>query len=90
LAAVRGKFARLRQLRAELEAIRTKYAEHDALVRELLPLFITTDADGFRVNKRVTIGSEVHTLVPYFFDERKGILVVKQWKSTACPTFTIE
>jgi len=90
LAAIRAKFARLRQIRTELEVLKQKYREHDTLVAELLPLFVSRENGRWIINEQFSLGTEVHTLVPYFFDQRKGVITVKQWKSTAFPAFTVD
>jgi hypothetical protein len=57
---------------------------------ELLPLFIVKTDSQFIINREITIGTEKHKLAPHFYDEKKGIVLAKQWKSTAFETATIE
>lgn len=90
LTALKAKFARLGGIRERLSGMKSLYAEHDALVLELLPLFVTVEADRYVINKRITLGSEVHTITPFFYDPDRGELKVKRWKSAAHETFRIE
>lgn len=89
-ASLKKKFAELAKVRAQLAAVKVLYAKHDQLIAELIPLFITVEQDRFVVAREVTLGTEKHRLVPYFYDEKKGTLLAKQWKSTAFGTVTIE
>ena len=87
---LRNKFKRLKEIKAELSGFKTKYQEHDALLAELLPLFIEQDADKFVINREITLGTKKYRITPHFYDEQKGIVVPKTWKSTAFPTASIE
>jgi hypothetical protein len=59
-------------------------------VAELLPMFITVDGDKFTIQRTIKLGTETHTLVPYFYDAKTGGFKAKQWKSTAFPTIDLE
>jgi len=87
---IKAKFARLAELRGHIEAAKHLYQEHDRLVEELLPMFITKTAEKFEVKRQITLGDKVFRLVPYFYDQEKDKIKVKQWKSTAFTTMTIE
>ena len=87
---LKNKFIRLKELQIELSGMKSKYQEHDALLADLLPLFIEQDADKFVITREVKLGSKKYRFNPHFFDEKKGIVVPKVWKSSAFPTGTIE
>lgn len=89
-AALKDKFKKLSEIRAQLAATKTLYQQHDQLVSELLPLFIKKTDKQFIIEREITLGTEIHKLVPYFYDEKKGILLAKQWKSTAFETASID
>ena len=89
-ASVRAKFRQLSEIRAQINRLKPLYAQHDALLSELLPLFVTKTDTQFIIRREITLGDERHTLVPYFYDERKGTFLAKQWKSTAMETMRIE
>jgi hypothetical protein len=89
-AAVKAKFAKLKEIREKIATMKALYQEHDALMTELLPLFITKTDSQFIISREITVGTEVHKLAPHFYDEKKGIVLAKQWKSSAFETATIE
>jgi len=88
--AIKDKFKQLSEVRAKINASKALYQQHDALLSELLPLFITKTDTQFIIQREITLGNEKHTLVPYFYDAKKGAFLAKQWKSTAMETATIE
>lgn len=90
LAEVKAKFAKLAAVRVKIQAAREFYKEHDQLVSELMPLFVKVEADKFTIARTITLGTEQHNLVPYFYNDQKGQFKAKQWKSTAFETMTIE
>lgn len=90
LAALKLKFARLNQIRHQLAANKALYVEHDTIVRDLLPLFLTEEDDRWILQKRITIGNTVHTITPSFYDPKDASIKVKRWKATALESFTIE
>jgi hypothetical protein len=90
LEAIRRKFARLRELDAEINRLRNVYRERDALMEELLPTFIQETGAQFVINREVTIGTQTYRFNPYFFDQRRGRSVPKVWKSCAFETGSIE
>lgn len=90
LSNIKDKFARLTELRKEIQAAKNLYAEHDALVNELLPLFIEQDDDQFIIQREIKIGTKKYRFNPFFYDEKKAKLVSKVWKSTAFESGTIE
>jgi hypothetical protein len=89
-AEIKAKFKKLAEIRAEIAKSKALYQQHDALLSELLPLFITKTDKQFIIQREITLGDEIHKLIPYFYDEKKGTLLSKQWKSTAMETATIE
>jgi len=84
------KFKKLSDLRTKLTSLKVLYAQHDALMAELLPLFIEQDTDKFVVRREIALGAKKYRLTPHFYDEKKGVIVPKVWKSTAFPSATIE
>ena len=86
---INSKFKRLKELRAKIADIKSLYVEHDSLMRELLPLFITQDKDAFLISREITVGSHTYRFSPSFHSEKDG-LKSKSWKSTAFETGTIE
>ena len=90
LAAIDLKFDRLTQIKAELNKVKALYAEHDAIVEELLPLFIEVKPDRFIVKREISLGSQTRKLSPTFFNVQKNKLVGKVWKSTALEMGYIE
>jgi len=89
--AIRAKFDRLAQLQTQIANAKTLYAEHDALVEELMPMFITRNSDGsFSVAVNKVIGNRTFRLNPTFFNAEKNKLMAKTWRSTATPTISIE
>jgi succinyl-CoA synthetase beta subunit len=88
--AIKAKFSRLAELRARINELKIIYAEYDALLTELLPLFITKTDTQFIIDRGITIGNERHQFTPHFFDPKKDMVLAKQWKSTAFETGTIE
>ena len=90
LAAVRLKFSRLREVRNQLDQARNLYREHDAIMEELLPMFIQQTPTGWVINREVTIGTQTYRFNPYFYDTRRNRTVAKVWKSTAFETGSIE
>ena len=89
LASIKAKFKRVKELRAEIQGVKKLYIEHDQLMTELLPLFIKVEPDRFTIARQVSLGTESYRLVPYFFDEKRG-LVAKVWKSTPFESAVIE
>jgi len=90
LEAVRQKFVRLREIRAQLDTARNLYREHDALMEELMPMFISESPTQFVINREVTIGTQTYRFNPYFYDTRRNRSVAKVWKSCAFETGSIE
>ena len=90
LKAIQAKFTQLNRLRTRISRMKALYAQHDALMEELLPLFIEVEADKFLVKREVTIGSKKYRLNPHFYDSKKAKVTSKVWKSTAFESATIE
>ena len=78
------KLARIKELREQINKMHAIYAEHDALIEDVLPLFITKTPDGFMVRTSVQLGGTTVQFSPAFYDEKKAKLVAKSWKSVAC------
>lgn len=90
LTQVKDRFKALKKVRAELAKMKNLYVEHNTLMNELLPLFIETKADKFIIKREITIGSTKYRFTPFFYDEKKGMVVPKVWKSTAFESGSIE
>lgn len=88
--AIGTKFARLTELKQEINRLKTLYQEHDALVSELIPLFVQKTDSQFVIARSVTVGNRTYRLTPFFYDEAKGTILSKRWKSAAHETFSIE
>jgi hypothetical protein len=85
-----AKFKRLKDLRVELTKMKALYQEHDRLMEELLPIFVEVNQDAFVMKREITIGTNKYRLAPYFYNEKKGHIVAKVWKSSAFETAVIE
>lgn len=90
LTGIQAKFKELKAVRAKLSGMHDLYVKHDQLMKELMPLFITTEADKFTIAREITIGSTKYRYNPSFWDEAKAELKAKRWKSAAFPSGTIE
>lgn len=90
LSLIQTRFARLKEVRAELNKLKSLYVEHDAIVEELLPLFIQVHPDKFVVSREINLNNKTYRLEPYFYDVQKSKLVSKVWKSTAFSVGSIE
>jgi len=77
------KLQRINELRAQINKMHQLYSEHDALVEDVLPLFITTLPDQFIVRREVKLGNTTVAFTPSFYDPKKAKLIAKAWKSTA-------
>lgn len=77
------KLKRINELRAQFNKMHDLYAEHDSLVEDVLPLFISKTADGFFIRTSVQFGTTVVSFSPSFYDTKKAKLVAKSWKSVA-------
>jgi hypothetical protein len=84
------KLTKIAELRTKINGAKTLYQEHDALVEELLPLFIEVQDDRFIIHRHIKLGSKTYHFSPYFYDEKKAQLVAKVWKSTAFGVSTID
>ena len=90
LQSVQNQFKRLGELNTMINSMKTLYAEREALMTALQPLFIEVKNDEFIVKRAVTIGSKTYRYSPFFFDEKKGQLVTKGWKATCFDAGHIE
>lgn len=90
LTQVKDKFKALKKIRAEIAGMKSLYVQHNALMEELLPLFIEVTPDEFRIKREIKIGSTKYRFTPFFYDEKKGTVVPKVWKSTALESGSIE
>lgn len=89
-ASIKAKFARLKAIKAEKAKTKLLYQEEDLIYQEILPLFIEVHPDRFVILREFNIGSETFRLTPAFYDEIKGVIVSKAWKSVACPSMVID
>jgi hypothetical protein len=87
---VQEKFAKLKEINSRISNLHAVYQERDALLKELLPLFIEVKQDQFIIRREITIGSEKYRFTPSFYDTKKAEVLAKEWRSTAFPTGTIE
>jgi len=90
LTLVKDKFKALKKIRAELNAVKNLYVKHNELMTELMPLFIEQTADTFIIHREIKIGNTKYRFTPFFYDEKKGTVVPKVWKSTAFESGSIE
>ena len=90
LTQVKDQFAALKKVRAQLASMKQLYVKHNELMTELMPLFIETTADEFIIKREIKIGSKKYRFTPFFYDEKKGTIVPKVWKSTAFESGSIE
>jgi len=84
-----ARFKRLKELRNKIVGMKALYVEHDNLMRELLPLFISEDKDSFLIAREIVIGTHKYRFTPAFYSAKDG-LKSKAWKSTAFETGTID
>jgi hypothetical protein len=91
LTALQQKFSRLKDLRSRIACVKPLYSQYDELLQELLPLFITKNESGdFSVKRQIVLGNRTYRLTPFFYNEKKGQVSAKVWKSSAFQTFAIE
>jgi len=87
---IKSKFIRLKKLQTQISEVKTLYVQHDEIMNDLLPLFITVRANTISIRREIKIGAKTYRLNPHFYDTKKGRVVASVWKSTACKTATIE
>lgn len=80
---IRQKLHRVKEIREQVQQMKQLYQEHDALMGELMPLFIEVQDDKFTIHREISLGGETFRFSPAFFDENKGQLIAKTWKSVA-------
>ncbi len=90
VSSVKDKLKKIKELRSKINSLKHLYQEHDALMEEILPLFIEIQADKFIIAREIKLSGQTFKLSPFFYDEKKGQLVAKSWKSTAFPVASIE
>lgn len=90
LTQIKDRFKALKKVRAQLASVKSLYVKHNELMTELMPLFIETKADEFIIKREIKIGSTKYRFTPFFYDEKKGTVVPKVWKSTAFESGSIE
>ena len=90
LTLIQTRFTRLKEIRVEMNKLKALYQEHDAIVEELLPLFIQVHLDKFVVAREISLNNQTYRLEPYFYNTQKSKLVSKVWKSTAFEMGSIE
>jgi hypothetical protein len=88
--AIRAKFDELETLRAQIATTKALYTRHDALVGELLEMFIQKTPDQFIIRRAITVGNKTYRFTPSFYDDEKNQLKPKNWKSQAFASGTIE
>jgi len=84
-----AKLELIKELRTKIAGLKVLFAQHDALVEEILPLFIDKSPERFVINRTVKLGSHTYTFTPHFYDSKKDRVLAKVWKSCAYETGTI-
>jgi hypothetical protein len=90
LTQIKNKFKALKEVRAKIAGMKSLYVKHNQLMEELMPLFIEVTADEFVIKREIKIGTTKYRFTPFFYDEKKGVVVPKVWKSTAFESGSIE
>lgn len=90
LQSVQDQFKKLGELNALISSMKNLYAEREALITALQPLFIEVKNEEFIIKRSVTIGNKTYRYSPFFFNEKKGQIVAKVWKSTCFDSGYIE
>jgi len=90
LTQIKDRFIALKKVRAKLASVKSLYVQHNELMTELMPLFIEVKADEIIIKREIKIGSTKYRFTPFFYDEKKGTVVPKVWKSTAFESGSIE
>lgn len=90
LTQIKDRFTALKKVRAQIAGMKQLYVKHNELMQELMPLFIETTPDEFIIKREIKIGSTKYRFTPFFYDEKKGTVVPKVWKSTAFESGSIE
>ena len=89
-AILNAKVLRMKELQAQIVQLKGAYAELDKLKEEMIPYFVTVEPDRFTINRKLILGTKTYNIHPFFFDEKKGIVLAKTWKSVAHETFNVE
>jgi len=90
LTSLKDKFSRLSEVRTQITKMKALYQEHDQLMEELMPLFVSVDQDQFTIQREISIGTHKYRFNPHFYDVKKGKILAKVWKSTAFESGSIE
>lgn len=90
LTQIKNKFEELKKVRDEITKMKHLYVKHNELMDELMPLFVEVTADEFIIKREIKIGTKKYRFTPFFYDEKKGTVVPKVWKSTAFESGAIE
>ena len=80
---LKQKFNRVKEIREQIQQMKSLYQEHDALMGELMPLFIEIQNDKFIIHREINLAGETFRFSPSFYDENKGQIIAKSWKSVA-------
>lgn len=88
--AINKKFQELKKLRAQITSLKTLYMQHDVLMEELLPLFITVKPHQITIKRSIVVGDKKYRYNPHFYDVKKARIVAKVWKSTAFESGLVE
>lgn len=86
---IRSKFDRLAEVQKLLAEAKDLYKEHDALMEEIIPLFVKKTAKGFTIRRKFSVGRKTFMLEPSFFDSKKDSIKAKIWKASANQTFNL-
>jgi hypothetical protein len=82
MTSLQARFDKLKEIQDKIAAAKQLYREHDAIMGELLPLFIEVYPDRIVTKREITVGTKVYRFTPFFYDEKKGEVLTKIWKST--------
>jgi len=86
MSTIQSRFEKLKELQDKIASLKVLYKEHDVLMGELLPLFIEVYPDRIVTKREITVGTKVYRFTPFFYDEKKGEILTKAWKSVCHAT----
>lgn len=87
---VQKKLEQLKTLRKKIEGLKVLYAQHDALMNEVLQEFIEITPERIVFHREIQVGTKKYRIIPFFYDPKKGQIKTKIWKSTAFETASLE
>lgn len=90
IANVQAKFEELEKVRKDITKLKSFYIKYNTLMEELLPLFIEVEPDRITLKRDLTVGNKKYRFTPFFYDEKKSMILPKVWKSCAFESGVIE